>query len=201
MRAINGLILACSLLGACGSDGVDSNEEARRAYLALDASIGKSLTLGFLGFGAGDNANIPDQMTTGVDTGTLLITGKVDAGNSDNKGMMLNVGMVDYSDGPVIINDDDDTVLVTYDTDADEALQPLFDMKLMNYPNGTFTGTLIGTYLMSGDIEGEVDLNVTFSGQTQDDGTGLTERKPGTITITGTVLTSDDGTFDVDVTL
>jgi hypothetical protein len=42
---------------------------------------------------------------------------------------------------------------------------------------------------------------VSFTGETQDDGTGLTERKPGTITITGTVLTSDDGSFTVDVTL
>ena len=65
--------------------------------------------------------------------GTLLITGKVDAGNSDNKGMKLNVGMVDYSDGAVEINDDGDTVSIIYNTDLDPLLQPLFDIKLMNF--------------------------------------------------------------------
>jgi hypothetical protein len=142
MRALLSLVLASASLIACGSDGVDSDEEARRAYLALDESIGKSLTLGFAGFGAGDNANIPDQETTGADTGTLLISGKVDAGNSANKVMTLNVGMVDYSDGEVVINDDGDTVAITYNTDLDEALQPVFDIKLQNFPNGTFTGTV-----------------------------------------------------------
>ncbi len=196
------MVLASSLI-ACGSDdAIDSDEEARRTYLALDASIGKSLTLGFEGFGVGDNANIPDQMTTGVEAGTLLITGKVDAGNSDNKGMKLNVGMVDYSDGAVEINDDGETVLIVFNTDPDPLLQPLFDMKLMNYPNGTFLGTLIGTYFMSGDdINGEAAINVSFTGETQDDGTGATERKPGTIQITGSVVTEDGGTFVVDVTL
>ncbi len=203
MRVLTSLVIASTCLTACGSDAkVDSDEEARRAYLALDESIGKSLTLGFAGFGAGDNANIPDQMDVGLEAGTLLITGKVDAGNSDNKGMKLNVGMVDYSDGAVEINSDGDTVSIIYNTDPDPLLQPLFDMKLMNYPNGTFIGTLIGTYFMSGDdLEGEADLNVSFTGETQDDGSGNTERKPGTIHITGTVLTPDDGSFVVDVTL
>ena len=55
---------------------------------------------------------------------------------------------------------------------------------------------------MSGDdIGGEADLDVAFTGQTQDDGTGNTERKPGTIHITGTVLIPDGGSFVVDVTL
>ena len=56
-----------ALLGAgCGDDDeIDSDEEARRAYLGLDGSIEKSLALGFAGFNAASSANISPQM--GVD--------------------------------------------------------------------------------------------------------------------------------------
>src|SRR5688572_6436470 len=73
----------------CSSDDVDSDEEARRAYLGLDESIAKALPLGFDGYNAASNANIPPQSTTGDAAGTLTVTGQVDKGASDNKGMRL----------------------------------------------------------------------------------------------------------------
>src|SRR5690349_7573501 len=100
------LLVASSLLiAACSSDQVDSDEQARRAYLALDKSISKSLNLGFQGFNMASSANIAPQMGAGDKAGTLTITGQVDQGSSANKGMRLNVGMVGYDDGDVKYND------------------------------------------------------------------------------------------------
>jgi len=192
-------------LAACGSDDIDSDEEARRAYLGLDESIEKSLRLGFDGFNAASNANIPPQMTTGILAGTLTITGQVDSGSSDNKGMRLRVGMVDYTDGVVKLEDEDVEVNITYDTDADVTLQPYLQLTLRNIPSGTFTGTLMGVYYMDGDIKGEANLNLTFSGALMPDPANpgdptKTVRKPGSTMVTGTAA-SGDGTFDVNVTL
>ena len=192
-------------LAACGSDDIDSDEEARRAYFGLDQSIEKSLTLGFAGFNSASSANISPQMTTGDVAGTLTVSGQVDQGSSDNKGMRLYIGMVDYTDGPLVVvnadgKEEELDVDITYDTSAETALQPFLDLKLQNFPNGTLTGTLTGTYLMTGDIEGETELNLSFSGQTRDDGTGKVIRRPGTTMITGTA-NSGDGTFEVNITL
>lgn len=41
---------------SCGPPQVSSEETARRAFLGLDRSIGKSLTLGFAGFNAASSA-------------------------------------------------------------------------------------------------------------------------------------------------
>lgn len=200
MRTLLALVLVTSSV-ACGSDEIDSDEEARRAYLALDASIAKSLQLGFDGFNAASSANIDPQAAPGDDGGTLTITGQVDQGSSDNKGMRLRVGMVDYSDGEIIINDDEDTVVIVFDTDPEPTLQPFLDLSLKSIPTGTLEGTLTGVYFMEGDVEGEVDLDLTFAGQLQDDGAGGVERMPGTTTVTGSAVTVDDGTFEVNLTL
>ena len=89
MRNLSTCLLAMttlvSLVGACSDDEIDSDEAARRAYLGLDASIGKSITLGFQGFNAASSANIDPQMTTGTapnGSGTLTISGQVDQGLS-----------------------------------------------------------------------------------------------------------------------
>jgi len=198
---INFLMLATIFTGCGGDDGIDSNEEARRAYLGLDGSIAQSITLGFAGFNTAQSANISPQSSPGVAAGTLTVTGQVDQGSSNNKGMRLRVGMVAYTDGPFLINEDGDTIVVTYDTDVDPALQPFLSLSLKNIPTGTLEGTLIGTYLMTDGIEGEAELNLTISGTLQDGGGGAVIRAPGTTRVTGTVVTPNDGTFDVDVTI
>lgn len=204
MNSMRKLFL-CVLLAACGGsddEGVDSNEEARRAYLGLDNSIEKSLALGFQGFNMASSANIDPQMATGTVDGTLTITGQVDQGSSDNKGMRLRVGMVGYTDGKFVVetSDGDVEVNLTYDTPTDVTLQPFLQLSLKNIPTGTLTGTLMGDYLMHGDIEGTTTLNLTFAGTLMDAGNGDVVRVPGTTTVTGTA-TSGDGVFDVDLTL
>lgn len=196
--------LCVFLLGACSDgDDIDSNEEARRAYFGLDASIEKSLQLGFAGFNSAQSANIAPQMTAGTAAGMLTITGQVDQGNSANKGMRLRVGMVAYTDGDVVIvqeGKDDVIVNITYDTNADITLQPYLQLSLRDIPNGTFTGTLNGSYTMSGDLDGTAELNLSFAGKLMSNGLGGTTRVPLMTTVTGTAK-SGDGTFDVNVTL
>lgn len=203
--------LAAALLllpiAACGDDdAIDSDEQARRAYLGLDPSIEKSLELGFAGFNSATSANISPQATEGDATGTLTVTGQVDQGESNNKGMRLHVGMVDYSEGPfvVVVGEGDDAeeveVDLTYDTSDVQTEQPYLQLSLRSIPDGDFTGALTGTYHLSGDIAGEVQLDLTMAGELQA-GTGTTvERVPGTTTIIGTA-TSGDGLYEVNVTL
>ncbi len=200
------LVLSMATM-ACSDDGIDSDEEARRAYLALDGSIEKSLNLGFQGFNLASSANIDPQMTAGDDAGTLTVSGQVDQGSSDNKGMRLYVAMVGYDDGPVPYNDDNDTVHIVFDTAADVAAQPYLNLKLSNVPTGTMTGTLdantnmTGIYNLSGDIEGTLTLVLTINGQLMA-GTGTQVlRVPGTTTIVGTATNQDGGVYDINITL
>jgi hypothetical protein len=189
--------LLCAGLTGCGDD-ISSDEQARRAYVGLDKAIGKSLMLGFAGFNAASSANIPAQLIGGDAGGTLTISGQVDQGSSANKGMRLRVGMANYSDGEVTV--DDEKVKVTYATVTDAAAQPELTLSLRDIPNGTFTGTLVGTFQLSGDLEGEVKLNLSMSGRIEDDGTGKVRRVAGSTKVTGPA-TSGDGEYQVDVTL
>jgi hypothetical protein len=190
----------------CSDDPIDSDEEARRAYLGLDGSIEKSLNLGFDGFNAASSANIDPQATVGDAAGALVVTGQVDQGSSANKEMRLRVGMTDYSDGifVVVIEDGEDDleleVDLSYDTAATVEDQPYLHLSLRDVPDGTFTGELTGVYLLDGDIEGEVELDLAMTGEIEDGGGGLVVRVPGTTTVTGTA-TSGDGLYAVDVTL
>ncbi|MDP3232372.1 MAG: hypothetical protein Q8S33_01785 [Myxococcales bacterium] len=179
---------------SCGPPQVSSEETARRAFLGLDRSIGKSLTLGFAGFNAASSANIPDQSTTGDDGGTLTISGQVDQGASANKGMRLKVAMAAYSDG--VVSFDGGTVRLVFATSSD---QPALNLQLKNIPDGTYTGSLAGTYQMQDDLTGTVQLDLSMSGQLENDGSGKTRRKVGTTTVTGTA-TSASGVFQVNVT-
>jgi hypothetical protein len=200
------LLVALSMATvACNDDGVDSDEEARRAYLGLDGSIEKSLNLGFIGFNLASSANIAPQATTGTSDGTLTVSGQVDQGSSDNKGMRLWIAMVGYDDGDVVINDDGGTVHIVYDTDVDPANQPYLNLKLNNVPTGTLTGTLdsnttmTGVYKISGDIEGTLMLNVTING-TLMAGVGTEVlRVPGTTTVVGTATNQDGGVYDINL--
>jgi hypothetical protein len=199
-------LLAVSL-AACGTDDVDSDEEARRAYLALDGSIAKSLTLGFQGFNLATSANIDAQAMPGNSAGMLTVDGQVDQGSSDNKGMRLYIAMVGYDDGPVSYNDDGDKVHVVFDTSTDVTAQPYLNLKLNNIPTGTLEGTLdantnmTGVYTLSGDIEGTLMLNLTFTG-TLMAGTGsAVARVPGTTTVVGTATNADGGVYNINITL
>ena len=206
MRMIMISSLLCTMLAACGGDddGVDSDEEARRAYLGLDLSIEKALDLGMKGFREADSANIPDQSGEGDDTGTMLVTGQVDQGESDNKGLRLDVALVEYSDGLVLIDEDDDgeddlELDITYDTD--EAAAPYLELSLRDIPDGTITGTLTGDYFMTGDIEGTVTLTLTMEGEIEGEGEDSVSRVVGSTHVTGTATNDDGGTYDVDLTI
>jgi hypothetical protein len=189
------------LLLSCSGPAVNSDEQAQRAYLGLDRSIGKCLTLGFQGFNLASSANIDPQSTTGDKSGTLVITGKADQGSSTNKGFKLNIGMTNYSDGDVRV-DGGPVVAITYATGADAGLaaEPVLDIQLKNFPNGTLDGPLSGEFAMSGDLGGTVKLDLMLNGMTESNGDGGTQRKPGTTSVTGTA-TSGNGTFNVNLTL
>ena len=189
------MAMAMLAAAACNDDGVDSEEEARAAYLALDGAIAKSLQLGFDGFNAASSANIPPQMTTGDVMGTLTISGQVDQGASDNKGMRLQLAMVDYQD---TLPEPNQELMVLYNTQ--QTAPPNLTLSLRNIPSGTLTGTLMGTFTMSGDLQEDVTLNLTISGMIEPDADGNVRRVAGSTQISGTA-TSQYGEYQVDVVL
>jgi hypothetical protein len=193
---IASLLLVAS---ACADDdeGVSSDEEARRAYLGLDESIDKALNLGMQGFNMASSANIDPQSTAGDVSGTITVSGQVDQGASANKEMRLFVELVEYSDGPAVRVEDDDIDIV-YETDP--ASLPALDLSLRDIPDGTFTGTLLGTYHMHGDLEGDVTLDLMMDGEIEDDGSGGIVRTLGTTHVHGTA-TAGDGIYEVDLTI
>ena len=201
------LLVASMACAACSDDEIDSDEQARRAYLALDGSIEKMLNLGFQGFNLATNANIDAQMTNGDKAGTVAVDGQVDQGSSSNKGMRLNVAMVGYDDGDVPYDDDDHTVHIVFDTSTDVTMQPYLDLKFANYPDGTMSGTLgpntnlSGVYNLTGDIEGTLTLNVMIAGPTMAGAGTTVVRVPGMTTIVGTATNSDGGVYDINITL
>lgn len=192
-----GLLLCCPLFAACGGDSDDnsgqpavkSTADAEHAYLGLDASIDKAITLGFDGFNAATNANIAPQDANGDHAGTMTVTGQVDQGASSNKTMHLSEALTTYSDDGHL----------TYDTDA--AALPALELKLTKVPTGTLSGTLMGSFKIGGDLTGSVTLDLSFDGTLRpnaDDATKV-EREPGTTHITGTATSGNDS-FAVDVT-
>lgn len=193
-------LVAFAFAPACQCGAVGSEDEARLAYLGVDDVVTKAMDLGFAGFGAGSSANIPAQNDAGAESGTIDVTGQVDSGNSDNKGMRLDVALVEYSDGTIDDPDteDEEELAITYDTEEGAPLA--CDMQLRNFPDGTYSGTLVGDVVMTGDLEGELKLNVTFEGEIDDDGAGNTVRSPGTTDVTGTA-TSPNGDFEIDTTI
>ncbi len=180
------------VLAACG-DGVTDARSARAAYLGLDAAIEKALNLGFKGFNEATSANIPPQATTG--DVTMDVTGKVDQGASANKGMRLDVALTEYQDFAVILGPGGEEIdlAIVYDTDPD---------ALPHHPNGTFTGSFSGKVRMSGDLRGDVTLDLSFSGETEEDPLDPTRvvRVEGTTRVTGTA-TSRYGVFEIDLTI
>lgn len=174
---------------AAGQPAVKSTADAKRAYLGLDASIDKAITLGFDGFNAATNANIAPQTAAGDHSGMMTVTGQVDQGASSNKTMHLSEALAGYSDDGHL----------GYETGA--AAPPVIEIKLLKVPTGTLDGTLMGTFSVSGELTGSVTLDLAFSGELQPTAADATqvERKPGTTHITGTATSGDDS-YAVDVT-
>ncbi|MCK5795549.1 MAG: hypothetical protein KAI47_00085 [Deltaproteobacteria bacterium] len=181
---------------ACGDDNnaVNSEEEARRAYMLLDKMVEKAMDLGFKGFNAATSANIPAQTDKGAVQGTINVTGQVDHGASNNKGMRLFVELIDYADD----KDDQDHPMVVYVTGAQK---PALNMQLKKIPTGTMDGTLTGGFKMAGHLQGEVVLNLTLISDLEADSAsaGGVRRKAGTVQVTGTA-TSPYGTYNVNLT-
>lgn len=189
------LMLLALATTACHPEAVSTEAETERAYLGLDAGMTRALNLGMDGYNAASSANIDPQTTAGELTGTLTVTGQVDQGASDNKGMRLNLALTDFLDDT---RDGDTAFAVTYDTETDSP--PDLDLSLRGIPDGTVTGTLVGDFWMSGDLEGAVSLTLALDGglELADDGVSVA-RTEGTTHITGTA-TSDYGTWPIDLT-
>jgi hypothetical protein len=193
-------LIGLVLLLSCGSDTVSSDEEARLAYLGLDRAIERALNLGMDGFSAAQSANIPAQTGNGDVSGTLVVSGQVDQGESPNKEMRLESAFTMYQDRfPAAADGGVDVASgITYDTV--EGALPSLDLSLRGIPDGTFTGTFTGRVRMSGELRGDVTLDLAFTGDLRmpAGGAGI-ERVPGSTRVTGTA-TSEYGVYTVDLT-
>lgn len=192
------MLSAAPFASSCACDDVGSEEDARIAYLGVDDVVTKALALGFAGFNAASSANIPAQADSGDESGTIDVTGQVDQGSSDNKGMRLQVALADYSDGPIDdpeTEDSEEEIAIVYATAEGAPLA--LDLQLRDIPAGTLSGTLVGTVTMEGDLEGDLELSIAFDGTIEDDGAGGTQRVEGSTSVSGTAE-SANGTFDVD---
>jgi hypothetical protein len=184
-------LVALTLLGAfaaCGG-GVNSADDAKKAYLGLDPSVDKAISLGFAGFNSASSANITPQSADGGFSGTMTVTGQVDQGVSANKGMRLFDALSSYSDDGQI----------KYSTDQAAVPALTINLKGIGTTTGTVDGSLNGSFMMSGALTGQVSLALTFAGQIDTAADGGVSRAPGTTHITGTA-TSPAGTYGVDVT-
>jgi hypothetical protein len=191
-------MVVATVVGCGNGDSVTSDEQARRAYLGLDKSISKSLALGFAGYNAASNANIPTEMAAGDATGNLTITGHVDQGNASQASMGLAAAMMMYSDGKIMVDDKGNTITVTYASDG--AAPPSLSLKLNASAGNTLNGSLDGVYTMSGDLQGTVTLNLqligTFSGMAPN-----VMRVAGSTMVTGTAVNSSGGMYVIKTTL
>lgn len=189
------LIGAVLALSAC--HGVQNEADARYAYLGLEDGIDRAMALGLQGFNLASSANIDPQQAAGDEGGTMVVSGQVDQGASDNKELRLDVALTDYQDA--VLDDNDDPILTVYNT-VDAAPMAL-DLSLRNIPAGTLDGTLVGLAIASNALEGDVELNLVITGSLeaipgQADAIQLVT---GQTHVTGTA-TSDYGVFDIDVT-
>lgn len=190
-------LLAVPVLGLClglacqGKGGVNDEAAAELAYLGLDRAVGRAIQLGFDGFNAANSANIPEQMQAGALSGTMIVSGQVDQGASDNKGMRLQVVLQeDYADEVL-----EGERAVTYNGGPAN-----LEMNFKGLPDADLTGSLVGSFVMTGDLVGEVTLDLDIVGQTEAGAGTAIVRTPGTVHVTGTA-TSDYGVFMIDVML
>src|SRR5687768_880273 len=101
------ITIAVLSLSAC--TGVKNEAQARYAYLGLDGAIDRAMNLGLAGYNAADSANIDDQTADGGEAGTMVVSGQVDQGSSDNKGLRLFVALEGYRD--TVDDDNGDPIL------------------------------------------------------------------------------------------
>ncbi|MFN7146486.1 MAG: hypothetical protein ACK4YP_22115, partial [Myxococcota bacterium] len=149
------------VLVACHPGKVSNSAEAEAAYTGLDQAVERALALGLQGFNLASSANIAPQEEAGATSGTMVVSGQVDQGSSDNKNLRLDVALTEYSD---TLGDDGEPDLL-YDTDSPAYLE----LQLKDMPAGTLNGTFDGTFAMNGVLVGLVDLSLTLSGETEDD--------------------------------
>ncbi len=187
------------LSAGCGPQ-VSNEAEAEVAARGLEGAIERALDLGLDGFAAATSANIPPQSGSGDIAGTMDVSGQADQGASDNKGLRLDVVLVDYADFDTLtIDDEEDPIQLAYDTPEDDPAR--IELQLRDIPDGTMDGTLDGSFLLDGDLEGSVDLDLAIEGPIEDDGSGQPIRTVGSTAITGTATNSAGATFDVEVLL
>lgn len=192
------LTVTLMVLVGCGGGKVTSDQEAEWAWIGLEGAIDKALTLGLIGFSEASSANIDAQEGVGDETGTITVTGQADQGSSDNKGLRLDVALVDYSDLVDVDDDDEEEISVTYDTPDGETL--LADLKLRDMPDGTLTGTVTGNVGMVGDLEGVITLALSIDGPTASDGADGVMLVDGQTHVSGTATNDGGGVYEVDVT-
>lgn len=190
LLSLSPVFAGCGGGGPPDGDAVDDPDSARRAYLGLDRSFDRAIDLGFAGFNAASSAHIPEQQDGGDISGVMIVGGKTDQGNSSNKNMDLEVTLAqDYQDLVV------EELAIVYNG-GPAALA----MSFKGLPDASLTGSFIGTFVMGGDLAGEVTLDLDFTGTTMEGPGGTIVRVPGSIHVTGTA-TSDYGVFTVDVSL
>lgn len=180
------------VLSACTA--VDSAVEAEATWRGLDLALSRALDLGLAGFAAADSANIPTQSGAGEISGSMQVDGQADQGSSDNKGLRLEVGLVDYVDlDPVEVGGL--ALHFAYDTET-----PLdIDLQLRDMPAGSLSGTVVGELRLSGDLAGPAVLDLLVEGETEADDQGEAVRKAGSTQVQGTVTGPGGGVFAVDV--
>ena len=135
-------------------DGLGGGTEvAGRALEEAGPQDGRADQVGGAGFQGVDPAAaaaLGRELEGGAEVGQGPVGGQVDQGASANKGMRLDVTLVEYQDLPAT----DEDLLIIYDTDV----APSLDLSLRSIPDGTLTGTLTGEFVMTGEIEGPVVL-------------------------------------------
>lgn len=194
------LVLLLSLVlpvAGCRSKAVDSAAEAEVAYLGFDAGVSRAIDLGLAGFAAASSANIDAQQGAGDVSGTMVVTGQVDQGSSDNKGLRLEVALDTYADVLDLDVDGAEDVRITYGTEDGAPLD--LDVQLRDSPDGTLSGTLVGVAYLDGDLAGPAGFDLALEGTIEDDGTGAPQRVAGGTHVTGTVTGPSGGVWVVDV--
>ena len=163
-----------------------------RLVVALSVAAALAVFLLYTSFAGGATDSLrPSQLVSGQYAGKEVQLAGIVKGplNGDAHAGGLRFTLKDF-DGP-------QTVRVVYTGSVPD----LFAAERHVYLRGTLeNGTFVGTVQMTGDLEGEVDVNLTFSGLTDPDEDGNTIREEGTTTVTGTA-TSGAGEFEIDTTI